>query len=114
MVDLARPLESKASILLPDNLQLKMPRGGPRDRRGCTALDAVCLLFVSSHPGPTSLVLLFAQCWGTQLLRSQGRALWTFALGLLWLKHSWQLTAVQPGLESSSKMLSKVEVYFMR
>lgn len=64
MVDLARPLESKASILLSDNLQLKMPRGGPRDRRGCTALDAVCLLFVSSHPGPTSLVLLFAQCWG--------------------------------------------------
>ena len=64
-LDLARPLESKPSILLPDNLQLNMPKGGPRDCQGCTALDAMCLLFVSSCPGPSSLVLLFAQCWGS-------------------------------------------------
>lgn len=33
MLDLARPLESKPSTLLPDNLQLKMLRGGPETSR---------------------------------------------------------------------------------
>lgn len=60
ILDFSRLLESKVSTFSVDNLQLKMPRRELRDHLGCTALAAVWLQLVCSHPGPSSLVLLSA------------------------------------------------------
>jgi len=114
MLDLTRHLKSKPTILLPDKLQLKMPRGGPRDCQGCTALMQCGSCVFLLVPVPPAWCFSLLSAGPAQLLKSQGRALWTFELGLLWPRHSWKSSAVQPGwgLESWSKLLSKVEGSF--